>query len=102
MRLFPIALSTLREAARLRATTKLKTPDAIHAATAQQAGCVLFVSNDLDFRGVAGFSLVILDDLLKPWVANGSCHHFRFRVASSPLSGVGHAPAVLLGQGDNR
>jgi predicted nucleic acid-binding protein len=66
MRLIPIAQPILREAARLRATTKLRTPDALHAATAQQAGCVLFVSNDVGFRGVASLPLVILDDLLTP------------------------------------
>jgi predicted nucleic acid-binding protein len=65
-RLLPITHSVLRDAAQLRATTKLKTPDALHAATAQQAGCALFVTNDSDFRGVANLPLVILDDLLKP------------------------------------
>ncbi|HTU90270.1 MAG TPA: PIN domain-containing protein [Gemmataceae bacterium] len=66
MRLIPITQAILREAARLRATTKLKTPDALHAATAQQAGCVLFITNDAGFRGVASLPLVILDDLLTP------------------------------------
>jgi predicted nucleic acid-binding protein len=66
MRLLPITQAILREAARLRATTKLRTPDALHAATAQQAGCVLFVTNDVGFRGVASLPLVILDDLLTP------------------------------------
>jgi predicted nucleic acid-binding protein len=65
-RLLPITHPILREAARLRATTKLKTPDALHAATSLQAGCALFVSNDIGFRGVANLPLVILDDLLKP------------------------------------
>ena len=65
-RLVPITQAILREAARLRATTKLKTPDALHAATAQQAGCVLFVTNDAGFRGVTSLSVVILDDLLIP------------------------------------
>jgi predicted nucleic acid-binding protein len=65
-RLLPITQPILREAARLRATTKLRTPDALHAATSQQAGCVLFVSNDVGFRGVPGLPLVILDDLLRP------------------------------------
>jgi predicted nucleic acid-binding protein len=46
--------------------TKLKTPDAIHAATSREAGSVLFVTNDQDYRGVAGLPLVILDDLLTP------------------------------------
>ena len=67
MRLLPIAQPVLWEAAHLRATTKLKTPDALHAATARQAGCALFVTNDVGFRRVATLPpLVILDDLLTP------------------------------------
>jgi predicted nucleic acid-binding protein len=66
LRLLPITQPILRLAAQLRATTKLKTPDALHAATALEAGCVLVVTNDTGFRGVAGLPLVILDDLLKP------------------------------------
>src|SRR5712692_7955799 len=65
-RLLPITQPILREAARLRATTKLKTPDALHLATATHAGCVLFVTNDVGFRGVTSLPLVILADLLKP------------------------------------
>jgi predicted nucleic acid-binding protein len=65
-RLLPITRPILRAAAQLRATTKLKTPDALHAATALDAGCMLFVTNDLSFRGVPALPLVILDDLLKP------------------------------------
>src|SRR5205814_2536035 len=66
MRLLPITQSILREAARLRATTKLKTPDAIHAATASDAACVLFITNDAGFRGIGSIPLVILNDLLTP------------------------------------
>jgi predicted nucleic acid-binding protein len=66
MRLLPITQAILREAASLRATTKLRTPDALHAATSQLAGCVLFVTNDVGFRGVPGLAVVILDDLLTP------------------------------------
>jgi predicted nucleic acid-binding protein len=65
-RLLPITQDILRVAARLRATTKLKTPDAIHLATAQLVGCVLFVTNDAGFRGIATLPLVILDDLRTP------------------------------------
>jgi predicted nucleic acid-binding protein len=64
--LLPITPPILREAARLRATTKLRTPDAIQAATAMTAGCALFVTNDFGFRGFTGLPVVILDDLLKP------------------------------------
>jgi predicted nucleic acid-binding protein len=63
-RLLPITQPILRRAAQLRATTKLKTPDAVHAATALETGCALFVSNDIGFRGVPHLPLVILDDLL--------------------------------------
>jgi predicted nucleic acid-binding protein len=66
MRLLPITQTILRGAAHLRATTKLRTPDALHAATAQQVGCVLFVTNDVGFRGVPGLPVVLLDDLLNP------------------------------------
>jgi predicted nucleic acid-binding protein len=66
MRLLPITQPILREAARLRAATNLRTPDALHAATAGQVGCVLFVTNDAGFRRVASLPLVILDDLLTP------------------------------------
>jgi predicted nucleic acid-binding protein len=66
LRMLPITQPVLREAAQVRATTRLKTPDALHLATARQVRCVLFVTNDAGFRGVASFPLVILDDLLTP------------------------------------
>jgi predicted nucleic acid-binding protein len=66
IRLVPISHSVLREAAQLRAATKLKTPDAIHAATARQAGCALFVTNDAGFRGLAGLPVAVLDDYRTP------------------------------------
>ena len=52
------------DAARLRAETGLKIPDALHAATALRAGCALFITNDTDFRRVRELPAVILDDLL--------------------------------------
>jgi predicted nucleic acid-binding protein len=64
-RLLPITPDILREAARLRATIPaLKTPDAIHAATALLHGCALFITNDFGFRRVPGLTLAILDDIL--------------------------------------
>jgi predicted nucleic acid-binding protein len=65
-RLLLITHAILREAAGPRATTRLKAPDALHAATARQAGCILFVTNDAAFRGGVSLPLVILDDLLTP------------------------------------
>jgi predicted nucleic acid-binding protein len=66
LRLLPISQPVLREAARLRATTKLKSPDALHLATAQHHNCALFVTNDAGFRGIPGVAIVILSDLLAP------------------------------------
>jgi predicted nucleic acid-binding protein len=66
LRLLPVTHPVLREAARLRATTRLRAPDALHAATAREAGCVLFVTNDAGFRGIGSVPSVILNDLLTP------------------------------------
>jgi predicted nucleic acid-binding protein len=63
-RLFPVTEAIIREAAQLRADFNLKTPDAIHAATALHHGCTLFVSNDTAFRRVPNLSVAILDDVL--------------------------------------
>jgi predicted nucleic acid-binding protein len=60
-----ISSSILREAAKLRALHRsLKTPDAIHAATAFHVGASLFLSNDYGFRAIPGLPLVLLDDIL--------------------------------------
>ncbi len=65
MRLLPISQAVLREGARLRATIPaLRTPDALHAATATLAGCTMFLSNDVGFRRVPGLPIVILDEVL--------------------------------------
>ena len=64
LELHPISLSILKDAAKLRAASGLKTPDAIHAATSQLAGCSEFITSDLDFRKVSGLKVVILKELL--------------------------------------
>ena len=64
VRLTPVTRQLWEDTARLRAVTGLKTPDAIHAATALQAECLLFITNDADFRRVDGLPVAILDDLL--------------------------------------
>ncbi len=63
--LVPATRELWEDAARLRAKTGLKTPDALHAATALQTGCTLFITNDDDFRRVEDLPVVVLDDLLK-------------------------------------
>lgn len=63
--LFPVTEQVLRQAAMLRASVpSLKTPDAIHAATAMVHGCIQFVTNDIGFRRVPGLPIVILDDVI--------------------------------------
>jgi predicted nucleic acid-binding protein len=59
----PISLSILETAARLRATHNLKTPDSLHAATALETGCVMFVTNDTGFRRVSGLNVAILSEI---------------------------------------
>ncbi|HEY7342605.1 MAG TPA: PIN domain-containing protein [Ktedonobacterales bacterium] len=66
VQMLPVTISVLERAAQLRATTSLKTPDAIHAATALEHGCMLFVTNDATFRRVPGLPVTILADLLTP------------------------------------
>ena len=64
MQLIPITQSILRQAANLRATTRLKTPDAIHAATALSINCNQFITNDKGFRNIPGLPVVILSEVL--------------------------------------
>ena len=64
IQLVPITRSVLKAAANLRATTNLKTPDAIHAATALGKGCTLFLTNDSGFRNVPSLPVVILSEVL--------------------------------------
>ncbi len=64
MRLIPISQSILRQAANLRATTSLKTPDAIHAATALSISCNQFLTNDKGFRSITDLPVVILNEVL--------------------------------------
>ncbi len=64
MNLIPATLAPWEDAARIRAATRLATPDALHAATALRAGSALFITNDTDFRRVRGLPVVVLRDLL--------------------------------------
>ena len=64
IRLIPITQTILKNAANLRATTNLKTPDAIHAASASATGCTLFLTNDASLRTIPGLSIVVLKDVL--------------------------------------
>jgi predicted nucleic acid-binding protein len=63
--LAPATLALWEDAARLRGLG-LKIPDALHAATALAAGCVLFLTNDPAFQRVPGLPVTVLRDLLGP------------------------------------
>ena len=65
VRLWPVDRSILEEAARLRAKTFFRIPDAIHAATAALAGCDLLVTNDLAFRSLTTVRVEMLKDAIE-------------------------------------
>lgn len=56
-----LTIAVADHAARLRAEYRLKTPDAIQAATALTLGVAGFVTCDKEFRKVAGLDCCILD-----------------------------------------
>ena len=65
LQLIPISQTILKEAAKLRATTpSLRTPDAIHVATAIASSCTQFLTNDRQLRIVTDLPVVILDEVL--------------------------------------
>lgn len=67
LQLTSITREVLRRAGRLRATTPgLRTPDAIHAASAIERGCTSFVTNDAGFKRVSGLPLAVLSDFIGP------------------------------------
>jgi predicted nucleic acid-binding protein len=70
--LIGITHAILEWAASLRASMPIKTPDAIHAATALQVGCELFVTNDVGFRRVPGLPVVLLSEALPPQEGSSS------------------------------
>ena len=62
--LIPATRDIWEQSAVLRASTGLKTPDALHAATALSIGCAQFITNDTDFRRVENLPVTVLDDLV--------------------------------------
>ena len=64
VRLVPASRQSWEDAARLRADHGLRTPDALHAATALQERCDIFITNDADFRRTAELPVVVLRDAL--------------------------------------
>ncbi|MCX5965994.1 MAG: PIN domain-containing protein [Cyanobacteria bacterium] len=60
----PIDREILIKAAQLRAVTKLKLPDAIHAATALSSRCSTFLTNDKGFFAVPELTTALLSDVI--------------------------------------
>lgn len=72
LRLIPVTQPILREAARLRAHTPgLRTPDALHAATAFLSNCSLFFTNDTGFRRIPELPLTLLSEVVAPKADSG-------------------------------
>lgn len=63
--LLPVSRDVLRSAARIRAAkTRIKTPDAIHLASASAANCDRIVTNDRAWVGATDVGILLLDDLI--------------------------------------
>lgn len=63
VQMLPITQTVLEKAANIRATMGLKTPDALHAATALLHDCALFVTNDSAFRRVSDLTVTVLSEI---------------------------------------
>jgi predicted nucleic acid-binding protein len=60
IRLIDITRDQMRRAARLRALTGMRTPDALQVGAAQEAGCSVFLTNDRRLPEVAGLRILQL------------------------------------------
>jgi predicted nucleic acid-binding protein len=63
LHLVSVNAAVARRAADLRARYNLKTPDALHVATALEAGCDAFLTNDADLKRVSELRVLVLEDL---------------------------------------
>jgi predicted nucleic acid-binding protein len=63
MAVIPVEREILIWAARLRSTSKLKLPDAIHGATALKTGCTSFLTNDRAFKSLTDLHTIVLSDV---------------------------------------
>jgi len=64
--LIPISPSVLREAAAIRANvSRLRSPDAIHAATAILHSSANLLTNDHGFQNLAQLNVLLLDGLME-------------------------------------
>jgi predicted nucleic acid-binding protein len=61
--LLPVSQTIAESAARLRAYHNLRTPDALHIATAIDAACDAFLTNDNGLKRITQLRILALDDL---------------------------------------
>ena len=61
LRLIPLALPLLRDAALIRAQTRMKTPDALQMAAALRERCTALITNDRAFAKDLGIKIIRLD-----------------------------------------
>lgn len=59
----PVSAAMAERAGHLRAQYRLRTPDALHIATALEAGCQAFLTNDRDLKRVRELRVLVLDEL---------------------------------------
>ncbi len=64
LRLVELDLPLLRAAALIRATTRVKTPDALQLAAALSHGCTTFLTNDRKLSDLGGLRVLQLKDYL--------------------------------------
>lgn len=63
LQLTPITAHAAETAAGLRARYNLRTPDALHVASAIESGCDHFLTNDVGIKRVTGITVLVLDEL---------------------------------------
>ena len=67
LKLCSVSSEILEQSARLRAQhSRLRTPDAIHLATAELTRCEIFLTNDLKLASLGSIEVIPLSSLLSP------------------------------------
>ena len=67
LELHPVSMGVLEATARMRAASPaMRTPDAIHAATAQLAECDVFLTNDARLKNTPGLTVLLLSNAVVP------------------------------------
>ena len=63
LELLPVGVAIAQRAAQLRARYGIRTPDALHIATALEAGCQAFLTNDSRLRQVGELRVLLLSEI---------------------------------------